>query len=343
MADCRGERIGCTDQEQYQEQYLEELPFGRKSIKAKWVFKIKRNNNGDPIKYKARLVAKGYLQRKGIDYRETFAPVVRYESIRALLAVAASKDYELGQFDITTAFLYGDLDEEIFMELPEGCNTAQGDCCQLLKSLYGLKQSPRQWNKKFNEFLYQHNFKSNPADPCIFRGEVNGEEVLLALYVDDGLLAAKSKQTIDIVLKNLKKNFEITIGKADHYVGLQISRKRETKEIFVNQRAYLKKVVEKFGMKDCKGSSVPAEGRSRLSSEMSPTSKEEQEDMLAIPYRQAIGSLMFAAVVSRPDIAFSVANVSRFLEKQGTLDRCKEDSTICRGNFGLWVAVQSRR
>lgn len=215
------------------------LPFGRKVIKAKWVFKIKRNNNGNPIKYKARLVAKGYLQRKGIDYRESFAPVVKYESIRALLAVGASEDYELGQFDITTVFLYDDLDEKIFMELPEGRNTAQGDCCRLLKSLYGLKQSPRQWNKKLNEFLYQYNFESNPADPCIFRGEVNGEEVLLALYVDNGLLAAKSKQTIDIILKNLKKNFEITIGKTD-YVGLQILRKRETKEIFVNQRAYLK-------------------------------------------------------------------------------------------------------
>lgn len=118
-----------------------ELPPNRKAIKAKWVFKIKRDKEDEPIKFKARLVANGFQQRKGIDYHETFA---LYESIRTMLAMVATKDHELGQVDITTAFLYGELEEEIYMELPEGCDTGQSKYCRLLKSLYELKQSPWQ-------------------------------------------------------------------------------------------------------------------------------------------------------------------------------------------------------
>lgn len=263
------------------------------------------------------MVAKGFLQRRGVDYRETYSPVVRYESIRVLLTIAASNDYELGQFDITTAFLYGELEEEIYMELPEGHNAGQDKYCRLLKSLYGLKQSPRQWNKKFKEFLERYNFVASSADLCIFRGEVNGDEVLLGLYVDDGLLVAKSEKAIKTVLENLKKDFKVTVGKADYFVGLEIFRKRETKEIFICQRGYLKKVIDKFGMMDCKESPVPAEANSGLSGKMSPGNQVEQDEMSTVPYRQAVGSLMFAAVVSRPDIAHAVANVSRFLDKPG--------------------------
>lgn len=158
-----------------------------------------------------------------------------------------------------TAFLYGELDEEIFMELPEGCDTGQGKYCRLLKSLYGLKQSPRQGNRKFNQFLYKYNFTPNQADQCIYKGEVNGEKVLLSLYVDDGLLVIKSKSAVEIVLENLQKDFKITIGKTDYYVDLEISRKRDTKEIFVNQCGYLRKIFEKFGMKNCKKSTVSVE------------------------------------------------------------------------------------
>lgn len=293
------------------------LPPDCKPIKAKWVFRIKRNKEGNPAKYKARLVAKGFLQRKRIDYKQTFAPVVRYESVRALLALAASRNYELGQLDITTAFLYAELDEEIFMELPEGCDKKQGNYCRLLKSLYGLKQSPRQWNRKFNDFLYKYNFIPSSADRCIYRGKVNDEEVLLALYVDDGLLAAKSKQTVGIVLERLKGDFRMTIGKADNYVGMEISRNPKTGEIFVGQSEYLKKVLEKFNMKDCKEGSVPMELHLSLSKNMGPTNKEEKEEMSKILYRQAVGSLMFAAVVSRPDIAYAVSCVSRFLDNPG--------------------------
>lgn len=139
---------------------------GQRVIKAKWVFKIKHNREGYPVSYKVRLVAKSFLQQKGIDYPETFASVVRYESIQVILAVVASKNYELSQFDTMIAFLYGELDEEIFMELSKECDSEPGEYCRLLKSLYGLNKLSR--NKKFNEFLREYNFESSPADPCIY-------------------------------------------------------------------------------------------------------------------------------------------------------------------------------
>ncbi|KMQ85183.1 lectin receptor kinase [Lasius niger] len=139
---------------------VKNLPKGRRPISAKWIFKKKLDEEGNVVRYKARLVARGYSQREGIDYEETFAPVVRYETVRTLLAEAAMNKYEIGQFDVKTAFLNGDLEEEIFMELPEGTAVPK-QIVRLHKSLYGLKQSPRQWNKRFDEFLRRFHFENN--------------------------------------------------------------------------------------------------------------------------------------------------------------------------------------
>lgn len=130
------------------------------------------------------------------------APVIRYESIRLLLSIAAKEDFEIVQFDIKTAFLNGEIDEEIFMQLPTSVTNAS-DIVKLQKSLYGLKQSPRQWNKRFNEFLNKFNFIASEADCCVYKGNVEGERVLLALYVDDGLIMGKSQRSVNIVASNL--------------------------------------------------------------------------------------------------------------------------------------------
>lgn len=283
------------------------LPEGKKAITSKWVFKIKRNETGNIERFKARLVAKGYSQRKGIDYTETFAPVVRYESVRTLLAIAALKNLEIGQFDIKTAFLYGELDEEIFMQLPEG--TAEKDTIVKFKqSLYGLKQSPRQWNKRFHDFLAKWKFKASNADRCVYHGSIDGDTVLLALYVD-GLIVAKNQETIQKILEVLKAEFEVTIGSAAYFLGLEIKRDSNTKTIKISQEQYIKRMLKKFGMMDAKPISIPVEAKNHLS-----YLSEDQTDtsMKGVPYQQAIGSLLFAACVSRPDIMFAVSNVSKF-------------------------------
>ncbi|OXU28743.1 hypothetical protein TSAR_000209 [Trichomalopsis sarcophagae] len=149
---------------------LQELTKGKRAIGYKWVYTIKKNPLDNNIRYKARLVAKSYAQGEGIDFFDTFAPVVRYESIRILLAIAAKEDLEIAQFDVKTAFLYGDLQEEIYLQQPEGYTTEEGRVCRLQRSLYDLKQSSRCWNEKFVGFL--KNFKSIESDKCVFVGEV---------------------------------------------------------------------------------------------------------------------------------------------------------------------------
>lgn len=171
---------------------LVERKTGMKTIDSKWVFKVMKDADGNIYRHKARLCARGFMQQHGVDYLETFSPVVRYDSLRVLLAVVAAQDLELAQFDVQTAFLHGKLEEEIHMELPEGFKKEESSgstrrvVCRLDKSIYGLKQSPRCWNKKFSAFLKKFNFRETEADKCIFVGNVGESVVYLTLFVDDG-------------------------------------------------------------------------------------------------------------------------------------------------------------
>ena len=288
---------------------LVSLPQGKRPIGSKWVFTIKNSN-----RYKARLVAKGFSQREGIDYFETFAPVVRYESIRILLSIAAKEDYEIAKFDVKTAFLNGDLQEEIYLQIPDGYVTEEtrGLVYKLRRSLYGLKQSPRCWNEKFVGFLRSFNFKNIESDKCVFVGVVSDFKVYLALYVDDGLIICESQSAIDKVLNYLKSNFQITVDKATEFVGIEIERNRAQRTIKVSQSSYIEKVITKFGMENANPSSVPAEPGSHLSKIESKECKNE-----CVPYREAVGSLLFAARVCRPDIEYAVNYASQFLDSFG--------------------------
>lgn len=288
---------------------------GDKVIDSKWVFKVIQGSSTGECRYKARLCARGFLQRQGVDYNETFAPVIRYDSLRAFLAKTTQEDYELAQFDVCTAFLYGELEEKILMKVPEGLaignnSGVQKDyVCKLSKSLYGLKQAPRCWNLKFSEFLKKFDFTQGDAEHCIFKGCVDGENVFLALFVDDGLVAAKSNRVLDAVISHLKSAFRITVGDVSRFVGLQIERNRVDKTMFVHQSEYAEKIVKRFGMLDARKLSVPADSNVVL------YPAEDEDECENVPYREAVGSLMFLAVVSRPDIAFAVNLVSKYLNK----------------------------
>ena len=216
---------------------LVELPEGRKPVTSKWVFKKKYKSDGTLERFKARLVARGFSQRFGFDYEETFSPVVRFDSVRVLLSVAAAQDMDTLQFDIKTAFLYGDLDETIYMEQPRGYEV-EGQVCLLRRSLYGLKQSPRQWNRKFHSFLSDHGFQASYADPCVYYSNEGGVQVLLCLYVDDGILMSRNKKRIEEILSVMKTNFEVKEMKLDCFLGLEIQRNREKRELFIKQEEY---------------------------------------------------------------------------------------------------------
>lgn len=175
---------------------LVDTPKNESVIDNRWVFKIKRKPDGTIERYKARLVVRGFTQCYGVNYYETFSPVVTFSSIRAILAISVARYMKLKQFDVKTAFLYGDLSEDVYMKQPIGYDDNSGNVCKLAKSLYGLKQSSRCWNAKFTEFIKGLGFKVCKADPCVFVSKQNGDVTILAIYVDDGLIAIQVSRAL---------------------------------------------------------------------------------------------------------------------------------------------------
>jgi len=163
------------------------LPKGMKTVGCRWVFTVKLNPDGSIDRYKARLVAKGYTQRYGVDYQDTFAPVAKINTIRILISIAANRDWPLQQFDVKNAFLNGDLEEEVYMELPPGVNSnlGKGEVCRLKKSLYGLKQSPRAWFGRFSATMKEFGYKQSNSDHTLFIKHNEGRVTALIVYVDD--------------------------------------------------------------------------------------------------------------------------------------------------------------
>ena len=217
---------------------LVNLPQDAKAIPCKWVFRLKTNPDGTIDKYKARLVIKGFSQRRGIDYNQTFSPVARMGTIRSVLSIVASEQMHLTQFDVSTAFLYGKLEETIYMQQPTGYSDGTDKVCLLRKSLYGLKQAPRCWFECFGRFLLKQGFRASDADPCLYFRERNGKKLILVLYVDDGLVGATDPCELDAFLEELRTEFKITSKKTKFFLGLQIEQKNGS--IRISQGAFAK-------------------------------------------------------------------------------------------------------
>ncbi|GJY31823.1 retrotransposon protein, putative, ty1-copia subclass [Tanacetum coccineum] len=288
---------------------------GQMLVSCKWLFKIKEGIEGvQNPRYKARLVAHGFTQRAGIDYNEVFSPVVRHTSIRVILALTACKDYELEQLDVKTAFLHGNLEEVIYMRQSSGYE--QGNkVCLLKKSLYGLKQSPRQRYKRFNEYMLSNGFKRSSYDSCVYyRSYVLGEYIYLLLYVDDMLIACKSKAEIGYTKSLLKKEFGMKeLGEAKKILGMEIVRDRSRKILRVSQSEYVSKILNNFRIDNGKSIKMPLGGHFKLSLKDYPVRDCDVERMSKVPYANAVGSLMYLMVCTRPDIAYAVSVVSRYL------------------------------
>jgi hypothetical protein len=233
------------------------LPKGRKLVRCKWVYQTKYASDGSIERHKARLVAKGFSQVEGIDYNETFAPVAKMNSIRLVLALAASHKWEVHQMDVKSAFLHGDLKEEIYMEQPPGY--IQNDSslvCRLKKSLYGLKQAPRAWYAKMDSFLIATGFSRCHSDPNVYTKKVGSHLIILVLYVDDLILTGSDSKLLNHVKTSLKKKFEMTdLGFLHYFLGLQVLQTNEG--IFLSQSKYACDLLHRFHMDDCKPSPSP--------------------------------------------------------------------------------------
>ena len=188
------------------------LPKGRKIVRCKWIYRTKYASNGNVERLKARLVAKGFSQVEGIDYNETFAPVAKMNSIRLVLSLATLHNWEFHQMDVKSAFLHGDLHEEIYMEQPPGyVQNNSSLVCLLNKSLYGLKQAPRSWYAKMDSFLLDTGFSRCHSDPNVYTKKVENHIIILVLYVDDLVLTGSDPKLITHVKSSLKQNFEMLV------------------------------------------------------------------------------------------------------------------------------------
>lgn len=223
------------------------------TLTAKWIFKIKRSPDGKPKRFKARLVARGYKQQAGVDYSETFAPVAKMDSIRTLLAIAAAKGLCIEQFDVSTAFLNGDITDKIYIEPPEGINIAKDECLKLKEALYGLKQAPRVWNSKFDQVAKKLQFKPLSTDPCVYISD--GCDLFLGIYVDDGLVIGPSSEKCIQVIEALNQVFAVKRLENQTFLGIEIINTSDG--LFLSQRRYILDILARFNMADSKPRSAP--------------------------------------------------------------------------------------
>ena len=296
------------------------LPDGVKPIGCKWIFKLKKDKDGNIDVFKARLVAKGFRQIHGIDYDETFSPVAMLKSIRIILAIAAFHDYEIWQMDVKTAFLNGFLKEDVYMTQPQGFEDPNSPrkVCKLKKSIYGLKQASRSWNLRFDEAVKSFGFLRNEEESCIYKKLSGSSIAFLVLYVDDILLIGNDKTMLESVKEWLKSCFSMKdLGEAEYILGIRIHRDRSKRLIGLSQETYIDKVLARFKLENSKRGFIPMQHGISLGKTQCPSTPDEVKRMSNVPYASAVGSIMYAMVCTRPDVAYALSMCSRYQSNPG--------------------------
>lgn len=284
------------------------LPAGRVAIGNKWVFRAKKDETGAVTRYKARLTAKGYSQKKGIDYEETYAPVVRLSGIRMLLAIAAWEGLEVEQLDVESAYLNGKLDHEIYMQQPPGFISKEHPdwVFRVDGSLYGLKQSGFIWNMEAHGAVTAFDFR-RCVDPCIYIRQRNGVKILIALHVDDFLIASTPPNNKWFKAKLASRFATKEIGAAKFVVGIQVQQDAEG--IAISQSTYVNNVLKEFGMENCYPRGLPMVAEKGKGGALPIDQSPPLED--PSKYRHLVGRLMYAMTGTRPDIAYAVGALAR--------------------------------
>src|SRR3954466_10070986 len=298
---------------------LVDIPEDRKAVENKWIFKKKTDADGNVSVYKARLVAKGFRQIQGVDYEETFSPIVMLKSIRILLAIAAYYDYEMWQMDVKTAFLNGNIEEELYMVQPECFIHPKdaGKVCKLQQSIYVLKQASRSWNLGFDEVIKAFGFVQNEEEFCVYKKASGSSVAFLVLYVDDILLIGNDVNFLEGVKEYLNGQFSMKdLGEAAYILGIKIYRDRSNRLLALSQRTYLEKIL-KFKMDNSKRGLFPVIKGVKLSVTQCPATAKEREEMSSKPYASAIGSLMYAMLCTKPDLALAISMTNRYQSNPG--------------------------
>ena len=286
---------------------LVDRPFNKPVIGVKWVYKTKLNLDGSIQKNKARLVAKGYSQKPGIDFHETFAPVARLDTIKTLIALAAQKEWKLFQLDVKSAFLNGVLKEEVYVDQPQGFVIQGGEdkVYKLNKALYGLKQAPRAWYDEIDSYFTKAGFRRSPSEATLYIKTENSGILIVSVYVDDIVYTGSSDTMLDRFKNDMMQHYEMTdLGLLHHFLGMGVVQTK--KNIFIHQKKYAMKLLEKFGLKGCKSVGTPLAANDRLCKDDGSEAVDESE------YRKLVGSLLYLTA-TRPDIMFGASLLARFM------------------------------
>ncbi|MFS7923079.1 putative RNA-directed DNA polymerase [Helianthus anomalus] len=276
-------------------------------VNCKWVYRLKTDPNGNITRYKARLVAKGFNQQPGVDYHETFSPVVKSVTIRTVLSLAITSKWNLRQLDVQNAFLHGDLEETVYMKQPPGFVDKEkpDHVCLLHKSLYGLKQAPRAWFTRLSNALFDLGFYGSKTDPSLFILNHNGTLIYVLVYVDDIIITGNNDQAVTSIIHQLSSMFALKdLGPLHYFLGIEVLQNGSN--VILSQRKHVLNVLHRAGLSDCKPAVSPMSTSQILLPDDSP--------LLSDPtvYRQTVGSLQYATL-TRPDIAFSVNKVCQFM------------------------------
>jgi hypothetical protein len=309
-------------------------PTNRSPITSKWLFKIKKC--GDNMKQKARIVARGFQQREGVDYQDIFAPVVRWSTIRTIVALAAKNNWPIHQLDVCTAFLNGTLNEDVVMEIPEGFPYAGNPlkACRVKRALYGLKQSPKAWYSRIDAWLISQGLTRSEYDPNLYFSTRNGKRTFILLYVDDLLITGDDSERIANLKDALKREFEMTdLGAANVYLGAEI--RRCARGILLTQTSYIHKLLAKYGLTNCNPSQLPMDPNLTLQRQMNSEAVDTEL------YRSMVGSLIYVTN-TRPDICYAVSTVARYMDSPQTphLQAAKRILRYLQGtaDFGLFFS-----
>ena len=285
---------------------LVEKPPNAIPIANKWVLLKKYNKQGELVKYKARLVAKGCSQRPGYDYNETYSPVVRLETIRAILALVPSMGLQVRQMDVKGAYLNGMLDELVYMRQPQGYGDKTGRVCRLRKTLYGLKQSGRGWNIYFDGELRKLEFQPLISDPCAYVRRRGGDLEIVTVWVDDLLLFTNAEGVMVKLQHELKGIFDLTdLGEPNKIVGIEIALREGS--LTISQKQYIENLLKVHGLENVTPVKAPMDSKLHLVPNPEGTNGNRSNAFASI-----IGSLQYLATATRPDIAYAVNRLSAF-------------------------------
>jgi hypothetical protein len=294
---------------------INELPPSRKAVQCKWVFRIKRDQNGHISRFKGRLVAKGFTQIPGQDFTFTFAPVARWDSIRSVLCIAALNDFELRYIDVKNAYLNGPLDEEIYMVAPDG---SPSKYWRLHKGLYGLRQAGRQWYHLLNDTYSCLGYTRCESDWSVYVRKTDDAFTISATSVDDLLLASNSKSESDLATSQIKNKFPITDnGDIAWLLGCRVRRWRDRRTLMIDQEQYLTSILKDFHMDNCNAVKTPCPSF-RLTTEMCPKTEEESLSAAKLPFCAIVGKCMYLSTCTRPDISFAVRDLAKFMSNFGS-------------------------